>query len=75
MLCKRQRNRSPPRQGLRQREEARTRELADNRIRLERADREAKEREDRMKKELKGRDWVWGPDGEVRVAFAVIPTY
>lgn len=19
-----------------------------------------------MKKELKGRDWVWGPDGEVR---------
>jgi len=39
--------------------------FADNRSRLERADRDAKEKEDRMKKELKGRDWVWGPDGEV----------
>lgn len=42
------------------------RELADNRERLERADNEAREKEERMKKELKGRDWVWGPDGEVR---------
>ena len=57
-----------PTQGLRRREEARTRELADTRERLERADKEAREKEERMKKELKGRDWVWGPDGEVRGA-------
>lgn len=25
-----------------------------------------------MKKELKGRDWVWGPDGEVGFANAYI---
>lgn len=53
-------------QGLRRREEARTRELADNRERLEREDKENKEKSERLKKDLKGRDWVWGPDGEVR---------
>lgn len=52
--------------GLRRREEAKIREIIDTLERLEREAREAQEPADKLMKELKGKEWVWGVDGEVR---------
>ena len=57
-------------QGLRNREEARAREIAQTKERLEREEKAALEQAARLAKELKGREWVWGPNGEVRTAYA-----
>lgn len=53
------------RQILRAQEESRARRVRETRERLELEDREAQERAARLAKELKGRKWVLGVDGEV----------
>lgn len=55
-------------QGLRNREEARAREISQTKERIEREEKAALEQAARLAKELKGREWVWGPNGEVRAA-------
>lgn len=56
---------TPVGQGLRLREEARVKEVMDTEERLDRARVVDQERADRLTRDLKGRDWVWGKDGEV----------
>ncbi|CAM9764198.1 unnamed protein product [Ectocarpus sp. 8 AP-2014] len=60
-------------ESLRRREEARIQEQAQARERLERIDKENRAKEEKMKKELKGRAWVWGPNGEVIILNVVPP--
>ncbi|CAM9126669.1 unnamed protein product [Ectocarpus sp. 6 AP-2014] len=60
-------------ESLRRREEARIQEKAQARERLERIDKENRAKEEKMKKELKGRAWVWGPNGEVIILNVVPP--
>ncbi|CAM9764398.1 unnamed protein product [Ectocarpus fasciculatus] len=60
-------------ESLRRREEARIQEQAETRERLERIDKENRAKEEKMKKELKGRAWVWGPNGEVIILDVVPP--
>lgn len=56
----------PLRQGLRAREESRAKERANAKDRLEREQKESRESTSRLLKELKGKNWIWGRDGEVR---------
>ncbi|CAM9673609.1 unnamed protein product [Ectocarpus sp. 12 AP-2014] len=60
-------------ESLRRREEARIQEQAQARERLERMDKENRAKEEKMKKELKGRAWVWGPNGEVIILDVGLP--